>query len=129
MTTVAGNGTDISSGDGQVAPAAGVQFPSAVAADSAGNVFIVENGAFTVRRVDANTGVIQTVAGTGREGFSGDGGPAIQADISPAGIAVDQHGNLYISDIEHNRIRRVNATGTISTVAGNGLPHRKTHIE
>ena len=130
VTTVAGNGTNISSGDGQVATAAGVWHPYALAVDSVGNVFIVENGAFTVRRVDAKTGVIQTVAGTGREGFSGDGGPAIQANISPVGVAVDQHGNLYISDMEHNRIRRVDgATGTISTVAGNGLPHRKIIIE
>lgn len=130
VTTVAGNGRGISSGDGEVATDAGVRCPYAVAADSAGNVFIVENGAFTVRRVDAKTGIIETVAGTGREGFSGDGGPAIRANISPVGVAVDQHGNLYISDLEHNRIRRVDgATGTISTVAGNGLPHRKGIIE
>jgi sugar lactone lactonase YvrE len=130
ITTVAGNGTNISSGDGHVATSAGVGYPYALTVDSVGNIFIVENGAFTVRRVDANTGVIRTIAGTGREGFSGDGGPATQANISPVGVAVDQHGNLYISDMEHNRIRLVNgATGIISTIAGNGLPQRKIIIE
>lgn len=130
VTTVAGNGTNISSGDGQVATGAGVRSPYALAVDSADNLFIVENGSFVVRRVDAHTGIIQTVAGTGRDGFSGDGGPAIQANISPVGVAVDQSGNVYISDMEHNRIRRIEAaTGIISTVAGNGLPHRKTSIE
>jgi sugar lactone lactonase YvrE len=129
VTTVAGNGSEISSGDGGAATAAGVPYPYAIAADAAGNLFIVENGQFKVRRVDAVTGVITTVAGTGVFGSSGDGGPAIQAEISPTGVAVDEVGNLYITDMAHNLIRRVDPSGRIITIAGNGLPHRKAVIE
>lgn len=130
VTTVAGNGSGVSSGEGQAATDAGVPHPYALAVDSQGDLFIIENGTFKVRRVDAKSGTIRTVAGTGRNGFSGDGGPATDADMNPVGLAVDRRGNLYISDIDHNRIRRVDgATGIISTVAGNGLPHRKIIIE
>jgi DNA-binding beta-propeller fold protein YncE len=130
VTTVAGNGGEVSSGEGQAATDAGVPYPYALAVDSLGDLFVVENGAFKVRRVDARSRVIRTIAGTGRNGFSGDGGPAIDADMNPVGIAIDEHGNLYIADLEHNRVRRVDGTtGIISTVAGNGLPHRKIIIE
>jgi trimeric autotransporter adhesin len=130
ITTVAGNGSDVSSGDGGLATAAGVHCPYALAVDSVGNLFVVENGTFRVRKSDATSGAIRTIAGTGNSGFSGDGGPATQADINPTSVAVDGHGNLYISDTEANRIRRVDSTtGIISTVAGNGLPHRKVIIE
>jgi streptogramin lyase len=129
VTTVAGDGNATSSGDGGPAIAAGVRYPYALAVNSAGDIFVVENGAFKVRRVDSVSGTIETVAGTGRAGYSGDGGLAPRADINPTGIAVDQRGNLYISDREHNRIRRVDVQGIISTVAGNGLPHRKIEIE
>jgi trimeric autotransporter adhesin len=128
VDTVAGNGSNTSSGNGGRAIAAGVPYPGAIAVDAAGDVFVIENGQFMVRRIDAVTGVITTVAGTGHDGFSGDGGTATNADINPAGVAV-HGGNLYISDIEHNRIRRVDAAGIISTIAGNGLPHRKASIE
>ena len=130
VTTVAGSGNGVSSGEGQAATDAGVPYPYALAADSQGNLFIIENGAFKVRRVDATSGVIRTIAGTGHDGFSGDGGLATEADMNPVGLAVDQRGDLYISDMAHNRIRRVDvATGIISTVAGNGLPRRKSIIE
>jgi NHL repeat-containing protein len=130
VTTVAGNGSGVSSGEGQAAVDAGVPYPYALAADSQGNLFIIENGTFKVRKVDAKSGVIRTVAGTGHDGFSGDGGPATGADMNPVGIAVDRQGNLYIADMEHNRIRFVDGgTGIISTVAGNGSPRRKEHVE
>jgi NHL repeat-containing protein len=129
VNTVAGNGSENSSGDGGAATAAGVRYPYAIAVDTAGNLFIVENGEFKVRRVDEATGVITTVAGTGVDGFSGDAGPAVRAEINPSGIAVDATGNLYIADLEHNRIRRVDASGIVVTIAGNGLPHRKEVIE
>jgi DNA-binding beta-propeller fold protein YncE len=130
VTTVAGNGSGVSSGEGQAAIDAGVPYPYALAVDSLGNLFIIENGTFKVRKVDANSGIIRTVAGTGHDGFSGDGGLATDADMNPVGIALDRQGNLYISDMVHNRIRRVDGeTGVISTVAGNGLPRRKSHIE
>jgi hypothetical protein len=78
-----------------------------------------------VRRIDSN-GTISTYAGTGEAGFSGDDGPAESAKLNnPAGLALDEHGNLYIAEFVNNRIRRVDAvTHTITTVAGNGLPHR-----
>jgi sugar lactone lactonase YvrE len=97
--------------------------------DTFGNLYVIENGQFKVRRVDAYSGIITTVAGTGLAGFSGDVGAATKTDINPSGIAADGKGNLYISDIESNRIRRVDPSGTITTVAGNGLPHRRPVME
>ena len=131
ITTAAGNGTAIFdlngavsggfSGDGGPAAVAQLQNPSAVAADSAGNLFIADSYNARVRKVTAG-GVISTVAGAGTVGFSGDGGPATSAGISPWGIAVDGAGNLFISDSINNRVRRVTAaTGLISTVAGTGI--------
>src|SRR5437773_840096 len=110
------------SGDGGSATAAKLYFPAGVALDGAGNLFIAERGDWRIRRVDAGTGTITTVAGTGTGGFSGDGGPATAAELSgPRGVAVDGAGNLFIADTGNSRIRRVDAgTGTITTVAGGG---------
>jgi uncharacterized protein (TIGR03437 family) len=99
--------------------------PRAVAIDAAGNLILADTGNHRIRRLDAATGIITTVAGDGVRGFSGDGGPAVNAQLDgPSGVAVDAVGNLYIADgtIDgHDRIRRVErATGVISTVAGNG---------
>src|ERR1019366_8984334 len=89
-----------------------------VAADSAGNVFFAAQNA--VLRLDATTGILTPVAGTGTRGFSGDNGPATSAQLSgPAGVAVDSTGNLYIVDQFNYRIRKV-SNGVITTVAGNG---------
>lgn len=130
VTTVAGNGTRIPSGDGGPAARAGIGDLLDIAADAQGNVFLIENIAYTVRRVDALTGQISVYAGTAFEGYSGDGGPAAKANIDACGIALDPAGNLYIADKVHNRIRRVNArTGIITTVAGNGHPKRKVPNE
>jgi DNA-binding beta-propeller fold protein YncE len=129
VTTIAGNGSKTSSGDDGKAIAAGVSFPIAIAVAPSGDVYLIENGQFKVRKVDSHTGTISTIAGTGRDGFSGDGGDASKAEMNPAGIAVDRSGNVYIADMEHNRICRVDASGTITTVAGNGLPHRNEVIE
>ena len=126
VTTVAGNGTPLPSGDGGPAIRAGIGDLLDIAADADGNVYLIESIAYTVRRVDARTGVISVIAGTAFEGYSGDRGPATNAQIDPCGIALDHAGNLYISDKVHNRIRRINAhTGIITTVAGNGHPKRK----
>jgi uncharacterized protein (TIGR03437 family) len=121
ITTVAGNGTTVSSGDGGPATAAGFQIPIRCAVDSNGNLFIVDQGAFKVRKVDSS-GTITTYAGTGGQGFSGDGGPATQAEMNnPTWVTVDASGNLYITDQFNYRIRMVSAaSGTITTVAGNG---------
>jgi sugar lactone lactonase YvrE len=108
-------------GDGGVAPAAFLASPSGLAIDSGGNVLIVDTGYNRVRRVAAGTGIISTVVGTGTLGFLGDNGPATAARLnSPRGIAIDSADNIYIADKGNGRIRKVTATGTITTVAGGG---------
>ena len=118
ITTVAGNGTNGFSGDNGLATGAQLNYPYAVAVDTNGNLYIGDGNNFRIRKVSG--GVITTVAGAGVWGFSGDGGPAINAQLSFAtGVAVDGAGNLYIADSGNMRIRRV-AGGTITTVAGGG---------
>lgn len=118
IVTFAGTGTAGSSGDGGAATGAQLNSPSGVAVDSAGGVFIADTTNHRIRKVTA-AGVITTVVGTGVAGFSGDGGPAIAAQLSgPQGIAVDAAGNLYIADTNNNRLRRVTPGGVISTIAG-----------
>ena len=88
--------------------------------DAAGNLYIADSNNHRIRKVDAN-GIITTVAGTGTGGYSGDGGPAIQAQLyNPRGVAVDAAGNFYIVDRRNGRLRKVDTNGTISTVAGGG---------
>ena len=120
ITTVAGTGTRGFSDDGGPATNAELSFPSGVALDAVGNLFITDSSNDRVRRVDVATGVITTVAGTGTRGFSGDGGPATSATLRvPSGVALDASGNLFIADKSNGRIRRVDsATGVIITVAG-----------
>jgi uncharacterized protein (TIGR03437 family) len=120
ISTVAGNGIGGFSGDGGSALAAALNGPESVALDGAGNLYIADAGNHRIRRVDAS-GTIRTIAGNGIQGFSGDGGPATAAQLSqPYRVAVDGAGNLYIADYGNNRIRKVNTSGIISTVAGNG---------
>jgi sugar lactone lactonase YvrE len=122
ITTVAGNGVAGFSGDNGPAVNASLRSPTSVALDSAGNLFISDTDNNCIRRVDSRTGIIITVAGDGDFGFSGDGGPAISANLdSPFGITVDGVGNLFIADRDNQRVRRVDTvTGIITTVAGNG---------
>ncbi len=122
ITTVAGTGEYGFSGDGGPATQARLALPQGVFVDRAGNLYIADGVNFRVRRVDAVTGLITTVAGTGECGFSGDGGPATQALLcGPTGVFVDGSGHLYIADRWNNSIRRVDgATGIITTVAGTG---------
>lgn len=119
---IAGKGTRGYSGDNGPAVEAELSFPVAVAVDLDGNIFVADTGNNRVRRIDAQSDEIRTVAGNGQAGFSGDGGPAIEAMLSnPSGVAVDARGRLYISDSNNQRIRAVDlANGTIMTVAGNG---------
>ena len=118
ITTVAGTGEFGFSGDGGPATQAQIGYSRGVAVDGAGNLYIADR--FRIRKVDS-AGTITTVAGTGEGGFSGDGGPATQAQISaPYGVAVDGAGNLYIADSDNHRIRKVDSAGTITTVAGTG---------
>ena len=129
ISTVAGNGTGAGtgsggfSGDGGPATSAELYGPFGVAVDSAGNLYIADDGSQRIRKVTATTGIISTVAGDGTAGFSGDGGPATSAELyNPNGVAVDAAGNLYIADYSNQRIRKVSAsTGIISTVAGDGI--------
>lgn len=122
ITTAAGNGVPGFSGDGGPATGAQLNDPRGVAVDASGNLYIADTANFRIRRVDATTGIITTVAGNGTCPFSGDGGPAVNAGIcSPDGVAVDSAGNLFIAETGDDRVRRVDAaTQTITTVAGNG---------
>lgn len=122
ITTIAGNGQFGFAGDGGLATQAELRFPTAVAVDGAGNVFIADLGNNRIRRVDAATGIITTVAGTGQAGFNGDGIPATQAQLNfPVGVDVDAAGTIYVADTSNHRIRRVDPnTGIITTVAGTG---------
>ncbi|HTS64549.1 MAG TPA: Ig-like domain repeat protein [Candidatus Acidoferrales bacterium] len=122
VTLVAGNGSAGSSGDGGLATLASLNATRGLAMDAAGNIFVAEMMGQRVRRIDAQTGIITTVAGNGTAAFSGDGGPAVNASLkAPFGLAIDAAGNLYIADAGNARVRRVDAqTGVITTVAGNG---------
>jgi sugar lactone lactonase YvrE len=120
ITTIAGNGTLGFSGDGNAATSAQLHHPHGVAVDGAGNLYIADTVNYRIRKVDAN-GIITTVAGNGTHQYSGDNGPAISAGFGqPEGVAVDAVGNLYIADMGSGRVRKVDTSGTITTVAGNG---------
>jgi len=121
ITTVAGNGTYRFSGDGGPAVQAGLGFPRGVAVAADGSLYITDWWNHRIRRVGPD-GIITTVAGNETYGFSGDGGPAVQASLDwPWGVAVAADGSLYIADADNDRIRRVGPDGIISTVAGNGI--------
>ena len=120
--TIAGNQHNGYSGDGGLATGADLNYPGGTAVDRAGNLYIADTGNSRIRKVVRSTGVITTFAGTGTPGYSGDNAEATSAELnSPAGLAFDSAGNLYISDSGNNVIRKVTATtGKITTFAGNG---------
>jgi sugar lactone lactonase YvrE len=120
ITTVAGNGTQGYGGDGGPATGAELDYPTGVAVDSFGALYITDARNNRIRKVDRN-GIITTVAGNGTQGYGGDGGLATSAELNyPAGMAFDASGDLYLTDEGNSRIRRVDANGVITTVAGNG---------
>jgi streptogramin lyase len=120
ITLVAGTGDPGGAGDGGPATGAQLMEPRTLAVGSDGSIYIAEPKAHRIRRVDPS-GVITTFAGTGRAGFSGDGGPAGRAQLNfPRGVGTDAAGNVFIADSLNQRIRRVDAAGVIGTVAGRG---------
>lgn len=122
LTTVAGAGGKGYAGDGGPAQDALLNEPYEVRFDRAGNMYFVEMQNHLVRRVDRESGIISTVAGTGKPGFDGDGGPATAATLrTPHSIAFDRHGRLLIADIGNHRVRRVDLkSDQIESIAGNG---------
>jgi sugar lactone lactonase YvrE len=120
--TVAGNGGIGFCGDGGPARSAFLRAPEGLALDTSGNLYIADSGNNRVRRVDAATGVIVTVAGNGSAGYAGDGGPAVRAALSrPRAVAFDRAGSLFIADSGNNRVRRVDPQGIVTTIAGDGV--------
>lgn len=120
ITTAAGNASAGDSGDGGQAPQAQLREPSSLALDAGGNLYFADTLNQRIRKVDP-AGVISTVAGCGKEGYAGDGGPAVDARLyNPRGVAVDGDGNLYIADTDNNVVRKVGTDGTIHTIAGTG---------
>ncbi|MBV9968189.1 MAG: hypothetical protein JO008_21135 [Alphaproteobacteria bacterium] len=122
ITTAAGTGEKGFAGDGGPATAALLNGPFDVAFDPAGNLYFSDTFNHRIRRVDARSGAISTVAGNGEPGYTGDGGPAVRASLNePYGIAIDRAGNIFVADRLNRRVRRVDAAqGTITTVAGTG---------
>ena len=123
LTTVAGSGTQGFSGDGGPAAQAAFDSPEAVVSDAQGNLFVADTGNHRVRRIDAASGIVTTVAGTGAPASSGDDGPAGSAALDhPSALTINPAGNLYIADSTGQRVRRVDAhTAIITTVVGTGI--------
>jgi uncharacterized repeat protein (TIGR01451 family) len=119
ITTVAGNGSYTTSGDGGPATAAGIPFAEGIWVDGANNLYVCSDK--RVRRVDGVTGTISTVAGNGSSTFSGDGGPATAAGLDASGICMNAAGELLITGRNHHRVRSVSAAGIITTIAGTGV--------
>lgn len=118
IRTLAGNGDYGRSGDGGLATTASIGLVQSLVLDEAGNLYLADVYYHCVRKLSP-AGVISTVAGTGTPGFSGDGGPAVNAALQfPRGLATDVHGNLYIADAGNHRVRKVSPAGIISSVAG-----------
>ena len=124
LVTVMGDGVAGAGGDGEQGVRAGLDRPRGAIADSAGHLFVADEGNDRVRRLDARAGIASTFAGSGRSAFGGDGGPAGEAHLAgPRAVALDAAGNLYVADTRNRRIRRVDAqTGLIETIAGNPAP-------
>ena len=121
ISTIAGCGARGYSGDGGAATLAEFYYPSGVAVDVSGNLYIADESNNCIREVNPD-GLISTIAGNGIAGYSGDGGLAAFAELdNAAGVGIDKTGNIYITDGFNNRIRKMNTSGIISTIAGNGL--------
>jgi sugar lactone lactonase YvrE len=124
ITTIAGTGVRGYGGDGGPATAAVLNLPRAVAVTGAGDVLIADTDNQRIRRIDQVTGVITTIAGVGRYGHGGDGGPATAARLaSPQALALGADGTVYVADTRNARVRRIDpGTGIVTTIAGTGAP-------
>ena len=121
IETIAGNGAMGYDGDGGPATQASLFVPEAVTLDSVGNIYIGDWSNNVIRKVNT-AGIISTIAGTGIAGYSGDGGPAILAQLhNPAGLVFDKRGNLLFCDETNNVVRKISPAGIISTIVGNGV--------
>ena len=120
ITTIAGRGTKGGDGDGGPATAAQFNYISGLAVDVLGNILVSDMNEARVRKISP-TGIISTIAGTGTWGHSGDGGPALRAEIeTPGGLALDSAGNLFLAEFWVGRLRKINSRGVITTIAGTG---------
>ncbi len=122
ISTIAGNGNYGYAGDGGPATNAELYQPEGIFVNDSGNVFIADTYNYVIRKVNGSTGIISTIAGNGTAGYAGDGGLATNAKLNrPDGVFIDGAGNIFISDGQNYRIRKINnSTGIISTIAGNG---------
>jgi sugar lactone lactonase YvrE len=121
ISTVAGSGVHAFGGDGGPATRGQLAYPTAVAVDDRGNLYIADTNNYRIRKVNA-AGIMSTAAGSGIEGFSGDGGLAVAAKMGqPTSITVDKNGSFFVADIRNGRVRRISAAGIITTVAGSGM--------
>ena len=122
ISTIAGTGIPGFSGDSWMATLAQINQPCGIAIDSLGNIFFADAQNSRIRKINATTGIIQTVVGNGIAGFSGDSGMATSCSLNfPGCVCFDKFGNLYVGDYGNKRIRKVNTVGIINTIAGNGM--------
>lgn len=117
ITTIAGNGLPYSTGDRGLAILSGVTLPRGIFVDKQQNIYIAEEAGYRIRRIDAKTKTINTVAGTGEAGYNGDGGPATAAKLSCTNVYLDEKGVIYISDAHKNSIRKVFKPDSINFVS------------
>jgi len=121
ITTVAGSGAEGFSGDGGLAISASFKYPRATPVDFTGAVYIADSNNYRIRKV-SSSGMIETLAGTGVMGYSGDGGLAVNAELSDAsGLVVDGDGNVYVADASNRRVRKITPGGVITSIAGTGI--------
>lgn len=120
ITTIAGNGVGGYSGDGGIAQAAQINAPAGIAIDASGNIYIADTYNHRVRKINTS-GIISTIAGNGVMGYGGDGGPALNCSFNyPWSVKIDASGNIYIADTGNQRVRKIDPSGIITTIAGNG---------